>query len=263
MVKRVIYLMLILLGVAAEAKSTIYVAKEMRPLYDRDLFLYELLDLSLKAAEYPVDIQHVKVHPHQQRTLLALSKGEVDLHWSMSSPAREKLAIAVKFPLFDGLIGKRALLVHRAQLTRFESVQSKAGLAKLVAVQGHDWPDTKILAANGLKVRPIVNYQAMFDLVISQKADYFPRSVVEVDSELAAQSATELVKLPGVYLSYPAHFYFFVNKQKPELAAKLAQGLKRLKDSGQYEQLLARYFDLSFLTTAQPIYLDNPFFHTD
>ncbi|RZM81513.1 hypothetical protein C3B51_08690 [Pseudoalteromonas rubra] len=263
MVKRVMYLMLILLGVVAEAKPSIYVAKEMRPLYDRDLFLYELLDLSLKAAEYPVDIQHVKVHPHQQRTLLALSKGEVDLHWSMSSPAREKLAIAVKFPLFDGLIGKRALLVHRAQLARFEAVKDKAALAKLVAVQGHDWPDTKILAANGLKVRPIVNYQAMFDLILTQKADYFPRSVIEVDSELAAQSATDLVKLPGVYLSYPAHFYFFVNKQQPQLAEKLALGLSRLKESGEYRQLLARYFDLSFLSTARPIYLDNPFFHTD
>ncbi|QTL37016.1 substrate-binding periplasmic protein [Pseudoalteromonas viridis] len=263
MVKRVMYLMLILLGVVAEAKPSIYVAKEMRPLYDRDLFLYELLDLSLKAAEYPVDIQHVKVHPHQQRTLLALSKGEVDLHWSMSSPAREKLAIAVKFPLFDGLIGKRALLVHRAQLARFEAVKDKAALAKLVAVQGHDWPDTKILAVNGLKVRPIVNYQAMFDLILTQKADYFPRSVIEVDSELAAQSATDLVKLPGVYLSYPAHFYFFVNKQKPQLAEKLALGLSRLKESGEYRQLLARYFDLSFLSTARPIYLDNPFFHTD
>ncbi|MCG7535635.1 transporter substrate-binding domain-containing protein [Pseudoalteromonas sp. OOF1S-7] len=263
MVKRVIYLILVLLGVAAEARPTIYVAKEMRPLYDRDLFLYELLDLSLKAAEYPVDIQHVKVHPHQQRTLLALSKGEVDLHWSMSSPAREKLAIAVKFPLFNGLIGKRALLVHRAQLGRFEAVEGKAELAKLVAVQGHDWPDTKILAANGLKVRPIVNYQAMFDLVLTQKADYFPRSVIEVDSELAAQSAADLVKFPGIYLSYPAHFYFFVSKQKPQLAEKLSLGLLRLKESGQYQQLLARYFELSFLTTAKPIYLDNPFFLTE
>ncbi|AZZ97011.1 transporter substrate-binding domain-containing protein [Pseudoalteromonas sp. R3] len=263
MVKWYVYLMLFLLGAVAEAKSTIYVAKEMRPLYDRDLFLYELLDLSLKAAEYPVDIHHVKVHPHQQRTLLALSKGEVDLHWSMSSPAREKLAIAVKFPLFDGLIGKRALLVNRAQLARFQTMKDKTELAKLVAVQGHDWPDTKILAANGLKVRPIVNYQAMFDLIATQRADYFPRSVIEVDSELAAQASEDLIKLPQFYLSYPAHFYFFVNKQKPELANKLALGLSRLKESGQYKELLARYFDLSFLSTARPIYLDNPFFHSD
>ncbi|WP_256096784.1 hypothetical protein [Pseudoalteromonas luteoviolacea] len=79
MMKIFMYVCLIVftsLGFADDSKPTIYVAKEQRPLYDRDLFLYELLQQALLAADYDVNIEHVKVHPHQQRTLMRLAKGE-------------------------------------------------------------------------------------------------------------------------------------------------------------------------------------------
>ncbi|KZN40427.1 substrate-binding periplasmic protein [Pseudoalteromonas luteoviolacea] len=245
---------------ASQSKPTIYVAKEQRPLYDRDLFLYELLQQALIAAEYDVNIEHVKVHPHQQRTLMALSKGRVDLHWSMTSPAREKLAIAVKFPLFDGLIGKRVLVIHKAHYEQFKSITELAQLSRYTAVQGHDWPDTKILASNGLEVKPIANYQAMFDMVLAKKADYFPRSIVEAQSELASQNNPALMIVPDYYLSYPARFYFFVNKENPELATKLAQGLKKMRESGAYHDLLVRYFDIDMLSSSHMLPLTNPFY---
>ncbi|KZN29639.1 substrate-binding periplasmic protein [Pseudoalteromonas luteoviolacea] len=245
---------------AVDSKPVIYVAKEQRPLYDRDLFLYELLQQALQAAEYDVNIEHVKVHPHQQRTLMALSKGRVDLHWSMTSPAREKLAIAVKFPLFDGLIGKRVLIIHKAHYERFKSVTELEQLRRFTAVQGHDWPDTKILASNGLNVKPIANYQAMFDMVLAKKADYFPRSIVEAQSELNSQNNPALMIVPDYYLSYPARFYFFVNRGHPELATKLESGLKKMKESGAYHALLSRYFDIEVLSSSHMLPLNNPFY---
>lgn len=263
MIKSFIGLCLLTLGWVGhakdEVKKTIYVAKEQRPLYDRDLFLYELLQQALNAADYDVNIEHVKVHPHQQRTLMALSKGQVDLHWSMTSPAREKLAIAVKFPLFDGLIGKRVLIIHKAQYERFKRVTELQQLSRFTAVQGHDWPDTKILSSNGLNVKPIVNYQAMFDMVTGQKADYFPRSIVEAQSEIINQNNAELMIVPDYYLSYPARFYFFVNKDKVELAEKLEIGLSKLKSNGAYNTLLRRYFDLDMLANSHMLPLSNPF----
>ncbi|WP_336620313.1 substrate-binding periplasmic protein [Pseudoalteromonas umbrosa] len=244
---------------ANNVKETIYVAKEQRPLYDRDLFLYELLQQALQAAKYDVNIEHVKVHPHQQRTLMALNKGQVDLHWSMTSPAREKLAIAVKFPLFDGLIGKRVLVIHKSHYERFKRITELEQLSRFTAVQGHDWPDTKILSSNGLNVKPIVNYQAMFDMVLDKKADYFPRSIVEAQSELLSQNNPALMIVPDYYLSYPARFYFFVNKDKAELAQQLEKGLAKLKSNGSYEALLQRYFDLNMLTNSHMLPLTNPF----
>ncbi|KAF7772288.1 hypothetical protein PCIT_a2332 [Pseudoalteromonas citrea] len=246
------------------AVSSLYVAKEQRALYDRDLYLYELLDKALQAAQLEMKIEHIEVHPHQQRTLLALSRGEVDLHWSMTSPEREQLAIAVPVPLFKGFIGKRALLVKRSHLPRFEKVQNKEQLAKLTAVQGHDWPDTKILAFNDLPVRPMSKYQAMFAMVIRGKIDYFPRSFIEVSSELADQHSEDLVILPNLYLYYPSAFYFFVSKEKPEVAEALKKGLALMQQNGEFDMLFERYFSAKIaalpMDNARKITLQNPYY---
>ena len=247
------------------ATQTIYVAKEQRTLYDRDLYLYELLELALKKAQYDVQIEHVKVHPHQQRTLLALGQGNVDLHWSMTSPEREQLATPIPFPLFKGFIGKRALLVNKAHLSQFTSIESLSDLSKLTAVQGHDWPDTKILGYNNLTVRPMANYPAMFAMVARGRLDYFPRSFIEVDSELASQNSDNLVILPSLYLYYPSAFYFFVNKEKPELTQALAKGLNMMQASGEFDALFERYFadkfaQLPFDENTKVFVLENPYF---
>ncbi|TMO70284.1 substrate-binding periplasmic protein [Pseudoalteromonas aurantia] len=246
------------------AVSTLYVAKEQRALYDRDLYLYELLDKALLAAQFEVKVEHIEVHPHQQRTLMALSRGEVDLHWSMTSPEREQLAIAIPVALFKGFIGKRALMINRTHLARFEKIETKAQLAKLTAVQGHDWPDTKILAFNDLPVRPMSKYQAMFAMVARGKIDYFPRSFIEVASELAKQHNDDLVILPNLYLQYPSAFYFFVSKEKPEVAIALKKGLALMQQNGEFDVLFERYFLAKLnalpMDNARKISLQNPYF---
>ena len=177
--KRLCSAILVLLSLGysltTEANNVVNLAIEQRPLYKRDYYLHELLAAALRASNYQAEINEVLVHPHQQRTLLMLDEKQADVFWSMTSPEREHLAIAVKVPLFKGYIGKRALLTKRAFLPRFKDVKTKQDLAQFSAIQGHDWPDTKILAQNGLTVRPLANYQAMFSLVIRGRVDYFPR----------------------------------------------------------------------------------------
>lgn len=251
---------------AVEAE-TIKVAKEPRKLYARDHYLYELLDKSLIAAGATYDYEHVTVHPHQQRTLMALSSGKVDLHWSMTSPDREQIAIAIPVPLFKGYIGKRAIMVKKERLEQFTELNSIEQLKAFTAVQGHDWPDTKILAFHNLPIKPLSNYQAMFKLLAAGRVDYFPRSFIEVNSELE-ENPDKFVLLPNVYLEYPTAFYFFVNKAKPQLADDLRRGLNQLKNSGEFDALFSRYFekDLARLSMYQPdkaIRLKNPYFNAE
>ncbi len=248
-------------SVATQAKAAqlIYVAKESRTLYDRDLYLYELLQAALDAAKFAAKIEHVKVHPHQQRTLMALSRGKVDLHWSMTSPVREQIAIAIKVPLYGGRIGKRVLMVHKDIYPAIKNVRSVEDLKRFTAVQGHDWPDTKILSYNGLKVRPIADYQVMFNLIANKKADYFPRSVIEAHSELIAQAQSQLMIVPDFHLSYPSAFYFFVNKEKKELAQALRDGLTKMMVTGELQALQQKYGVLKPLNSVA-IELTNPYF---
>lgn len=251
---------------AAEVE-TIKVAKEPRKLYERDHYLYELLDKALKAAGATYEYEHVTVHPHQQRTLMALSSGKVDLHWSMTSPDREQIAIAIPVPLFKGYIGKRAIMVKQERLAHFADLKNIEQLKSFTAVQGHDWPDTKILAFNNLPIKPLSNYQAMFKLLASGRVDYFPRSFIEVNSELA-ENPGKFALLPDVYLEYPTAFYFFVNKNKATLAEDLKVGLEKLQVSGEFDALFERYFlkDLSALPmykSGNAIHLNNPYFNAE
>ena len=260
---RLLLIVVLLFSWAASASNTIRVAKEQRTLYARDHYLYALLDQALKAANYHAEIEHVSVHPHQQRTLLALSSGKVDLHWSMTSPEREQLAIAVKVPLFKGLIGKRALLVKAEQMKRFTALKTKADFKDLTAIQGHDWPDTKVLSFNQLTVKPMAKYSAMFALLQAGRVDYFPRSVIEVQAELESQSGNFAI-VPTVYFSYPSAFYFFVSKERVELAKALHLGLEKMQKTGEFDVLFAQYFakQLKGLLSdsAVEIKLENPYF---
>jgi len=268
--KRLCSAILVLLSLGysltTEANNVVNLAIEQRPLYKRDYYLHELLAAALRASNYQAEINEVLVHPHQQRTLLMLDEKQADVFWSMTSPEREHLAIAVKVPLFKGYIGKRALLTKRAFLPRFKDLKTKQDLAQFSAIQGHDWPDTKILAQNGLTVRPLANYQAMFSLVIRGRVDYFPRSFIEVISEMEQIKSDELIIVPDLYISYPTAFYFFVSNHKPELAEALLKGLKVMKSTGEFEQLFASYFaeDLAKLPFSEgkvtEIKLDNDYF---
>ena len=268
--KRLCSAILVLLSLGysltTEANNVVNLAIEQRPLYKRDYYLHELLAAALRASNYQAEINEVLVHPHQQRTLLMLDEKQADVFWSMTSPEREHLAIAVKVPLFKGYIGKRALLTKRAFLPRFKDLKTKQDLTQFSAIQGHDWPDTKILAQNGLTVRPLANYQAMFSLVIRGRVDYFPRSFIEVISEMEQIKSDDLAIVPDLYISYPTAFYFFVSNHKPELAEALLKGLKVMKSTGEFEQLFVSYFaeDLAKLPFKEgeviEIKLDNDYF---
>ncbi|MBQ4834283.1 transporter substrate-binding domain-containing protein [Pseudoalteromonas sp. MMG010] len=254
-----------LFSVHSYATNIINIAQEQRVQYKRDEYLLTLLEKALAEAKYSAEINQVLIHPHQQRTLIALDTKNLDLFWSMNSPERESLAIAIKIPLYKGFIGKRALLTKKRNLERFKQIKTVEQLAKLSSVQGHDWPDTKILAHNGLNVRPLANYQAMFMLTGKGRIDYFPRSFIEVGSELKANEQSDLVIVPNLFISYPTGFYYFVSKSKPELAAAVQRGLTAMINNGEFDALFNQYFAddiaaLPYNSKVQEIKLDNPFY---
>lgn len=239
MFKRLVSSFFILLLSANLVAKEVSVAKEQRNQYQRDYYLFELLQLALKNS--PFKAMLTEVDEQQQRTIMKLARGEVDIHWGMTSPEREKMAIPVRIPLFKGLIGYRVALVSEQHKNAF-SMLTEQELKQRVAVQGHDWPDTQIMAQNGFRVKPIANYETMFKLTQTGAVDYFPRSVIEVQDELA-EFGSETLALDNQHLFiYPTAFYFFVNQHKPELANALTEGLEKLIESGEFDALFERYF---------------------
>jgi len=188
---------------------------------------------------------------------------EVNVVWSMTDVQREKDLLPIRIPIAKGLIGLRVFVTDEEKLAKLAKVKSKKELLSFVPLQGEEWPDTKILQANGFNVFTVPDFREAYALLLKGKGDFFPRSVIEVMAELEEGGRSRSLMIePNLALYYPTAMYYFVSKSNPTLARLIETGLKRAIDDGSFEALfmasneaILSELDLSNRT----IYtLDNP-----
>ena len=173
---------------------------------------------------------------------IATASGSVDVVWAMTSRARETQLLPVRIPIDRGLIGWRVALIQARQPDLLRGVRSIAALARLSAGQMRDWPDAAILQANGLRLDTSSTYEGLFQQLAAGRIDYFPRSVIEVQGELASHARLPLALDAHLVIRYPAALYFFVGKHRPELAGHIEAGLEAMLADGSFTQLFRRHF---------------------
>jgi hypothetical protein len=208
-------------------------------------YVRRLLELALSRAGSKADVQLVELEMTQGRTLIELATGNspIDLMWTMTDRHREASGLLpVRIPIDRGLFGWRLLLVRRTELAQWSEVHTLADLRDRLAGQGHDWPDTTILRANGLQVGTSSTYEALFRMLAAGRIDYFPRSIVEIDAELATGRYPELAIAPQLMLHYPTAAYLFVGPHRPELAAALRTGLEAAVADGSFQRLHREFY---------------------
>ncbi|MFC3093224.1 amino acid ABC transporter substrate-binding protein [Alteromonas sediminis] len=169
---------------------------------------------------------------------------EIDVIWSMTNKQREEVLLPIRIPIAKGLIGWRVSLINKDDSARFSAIDSLAQLQQFSPIQGADWPDTKILQANGFSVYTVTEYTDANEALILRQGDFFPRSVMEVTKELEALGrGSDLMLEPDLVLQYPAAMYFFVNKSNHTLAKLIQTGLQKAVDSGEYDKLFQETFE--------------------
>lgn len=223
------------------AESTIrHITPENK--YDkRNIYYIKLLKLALKKTEKTygqVNVEAVNIKMTQKRAIIFIIENKVlDVIWTMTSLEREKQMQAVYIPLSKGLLGCRALLINKKHKSKFESIKSFNQFLKYTAGQGHDWPDTKILKSNGVRLETSPNYKGLFKMLIEERFDYFPRSVYEIWDEYKSYKSQDIVIDEHLLLLYPSPSYFFVSKKNIRLAKRLEIGLKKAIDDGSFNKL--------------------------
>ncbi|MFG6467012.1 hypothetical protein [Roseateles sp. BYS87W] len=208
-------------------------------------YVRQLIQLALQHAGRTAELVDVPTEMSQTRSLAEVAQGTApnDIMWTMTDRFRESCGLLpVRVPIDRGLLGWRVLLVRRSDLALWEPVRSLAALRQHRAGQGHDWPDTTILRANGLPVATGSHYEALFRMLGSGRFDYFPRSVLEIDAELAVPGREQLAVVPRLALHYPAATYFFVAPTRPDLAEALSTGLGAAARDGSFQQLHDAYY---------------------
>lgn len=153
-------------------------------------------------------------------------------------------SIMMSTPVMGGLLGYRRLIVRRRDLPKFESITTAAPLKKLVAGQGRSWVDVPLLRQNGYRVVDSGNIATLIDMLVNQRFDYLPISVVEADflMQQHPQLSDTLALVPGLMLYYPFPVMFYVSPREPMLAERLEAGLAAAKRDGSLDALTTRYF---------------------
>src|SRR5471032_2229076 len=116
-------------------------------------YFIHLLEESLKLIHQPYHIHYVKDIP-ARRMWWMLGKGEINIIYGMQSKEKDssKYLVPVRNALTNGLVGRRVLLIRRADTQVFAQVQSVEDLkrSKLTAGFGAGWGDVKVWKAAGL-----------------------------------------------------------------------------------------------------------------
>lgn len=209
---------------------------------ERGAYPIALLELALSKAGIDYSLQPARTSMQQGRALKQLEEGvDIDVFWSMTSKQREKDLLPIRIPIDKGLLGWRIFLINKKSRAQFDTVRSLDQLKHFVAGQGHDWPDTEILLANGLRVNSSFSYDSLFKMLQSGRFDYFPRSIEEVWGEEKSHPDMEMEIEPNLVLQYPAAKYFFVNKNNKQLASVLETGLRAAIRDGSFDQLFNKF----------------------
>ena len=160
--------------------------------------------------------------------------------WIMTNIDRENKMLPVRIPLLKGLMGCRIFIINKKDKNKFENIKTVEELKKMKALQGHDWPDTDILIANGFNVEKATNYDGMFKMMDYGRADYFPRGINEPFDEIKKRPELNIMVDNHIMLYYFAPFYFFVNTKKVELRNRIEEGLKIAIDDGSFDKVFYR-----------------------
>ncbi|WP_339768747.1 amino acid ABC transporter substrate-binding protein [uncultured Paraglaciecola sp.] len=238
----------------------------------RSIYPVKLLALALEKTGVRYSLKPSERIMLQNKALKRLMDSrDVNVVWSVTDKQREQQLLPIRIPIYKGLIGWRLLLIRDDMPARFKYVQKLEHLIKLIPIQGRDWPDTKILQANGFNVTVDNAYGNLFNLLRRAQGDFFPRSVVEVWDEIDNPAYNmDLMVEQEIAIRYPEAMYFFVNKKSRPLASLIEKGLEIAIADGSFEQLFVQTFqgkldranmpnrhifelENSFLPTATPL----------
>jgi hypothetical protein len=262
-VKRLLALILLagLLGPAI-ARTLVYPRAET-DVDERDRYPVQLLKLALSKTKSDIQLKPHAVFMLQVRAMREVERQSgLDIVWTMTSREREQALLPIRIPIDRGLLGWRLLLIDPAREPLFGAVHTFDGLKALRGGQGADWPDTTILRAAGLQIDESARYGDLFQKLAAGRIDYFPRSVQEIWGELDSHRDQGFVIEPTLALHYPTAMYFFVSKQRPELASEIRKGLEIALRDGSFEALFEKNFGevlkRSRLGERQVLELKNP-----
>ncbi len=161
----------------------------------------------------------------------------LDLFWTMTTPEYEKRFLAIRIPIYRGILGMRLAIIRKQSAPAFAKIKTIEQMKKFTAVSGTYWADTGILESNHIPVVKEHKYSNMFRMLEAERFDYFPRGMHEPWGEVDQHTNLNLMVEPNVMLWYKVPFYFFVQKDNTRQANTIESTLESMIDDGRFIEL--------------------------
>jgi len=230
---------------------------------NRNVYAQSLLELALKKSGEPHHFEYVKIAiGNSARNAKFILKGRYDISWFHTDKNVESQLLPIRIPIFKGLIGWRIAFIRKGDQPVFSAVESLNELAEYKAIQGLGWPDVEIFQGNDLPIAIGLNIQNSIALLQNKRADYLPRSVVEIWDEALFFNMQDLEIEQHIALHYPSAVYFCVRPQSERLANVITKGLELSMKDGSFDKLFFHHFgdliDQAKLSRRKVLELKNP-----
>lgn len=241
-----ILVLALLLVLANSLQAAVWVITYPQSPVDNDLrydYPLALLELGLNKTGVRFELKASNTVMRQSRSVKRLEENlEINVLWSMTDISREEHLLPIRIPIGKGLIGWRMFLAPEGGSFMRAKINTLSDLLAYEPVQGISWPDTKILQANGFNVVTSRDYIEAKSMITQGLADFFPRSVIEIEREIQSNPDSNLRLREGLAIQYPTAMYFFVNKRNVTLAKLIETGLERAIADGSFDELFNEHF---------------------
>lgn len=235
----------------------------------RNMLVSDILTLILSKSDPMLTIKQLPEERPELRLIEDVQQGKVDLLWTGAAPDLDEKLLAVRIPIFKGLLGHRIFIINKGDQSRFDNIKTLDQLKNLTAGQGTLWGDTKVLKGANLPVVTTLKYPNLFYMLEGGRFDYYPRAIHEPWDEVASRPELNLTVEKNVLLIYPFAMYFYVNKNNQALHEKLVQGFEMAIADGSFDELflndrmVKEALQKTNLKSRNVIRIDNPNMHPD
>ncbi|TMP38736.1 hypothetical protein [Pseudoalteromonas rubra] len=206
-------------------------------------YISELLHRALADLGYELALT-MTPNPLYMRESRLLNSGRITMIMRLATPQRDATFHKIAVPLTQGLIGKRLLLIHQRNQSRFDAIQSLDALraSELIGVFAPGWYDTQIWQANRLPfIESASDHATILRMLVdgNRGFDYFSRGINEIDDYTLSDG---LIIEPHLVLSYPLDFHFYLHPDNKVHISILTRALEKARDNGLQSRLLSKHF---------------------
>lgn len=265
-IKNIFILVAVFFSVHCTAAQTITVNKVEG---EKEQLAFNILQLVLAKSSPDVIIKQIDQNYNETRLTEEIQANNIDVMWAGASSERDEKLLAIRIPIFKGLMGHRLFIIRSGDQAKFSQIKNLSQLRALKAGQATFWGDTQVIKQANLPIVTTIKYNNLFPMLEGGRYDYFPRGVLEPWEEVAQHTQLNLAVEKDLMLIYPFALYFYVSRDNQPLYSQIYQGFISAIDDGSFDSLFFNHplikdtLAKANLGQRTILRIDNPYMHPD